>query len=322
MRVLIADKMAPNVGPDLEARGCTLNIDASLGGETLLAAIEEHDPQAIVVRSTRVTGEHLLAGSSLALVIRAGAGVNTIDIDGASAKGVRVANCPGKNAIAVAELTLGHLLNADRRIADNVADLRAGQWKKKTFAKGARGLKGRTLGIIGMGAIGRAVAKRAQAFDMDIVAFDPMLTDADAANLGITRAETMQDVAAASYALTVHVGLNDHTRGMIDASVLGAIAPGGIFINTSRGAIVNESALADAIRDNGLRAGLDVFCNEPGQDGDWDCELAGFDGVYGTHHIGASTDEASEAVGSTVVHIIDTWLSNGTVPNCVNPETT
>ena len=138
MKVLIADKMAPVVAPSLTALGCTVVQDPTLAGDALKAAIDQENPAVLVVRSTKVTDAHLSAGRALSVVVRAGAGVNTIALDAASERGIYVANCPGKNAAAVAELALGHILNADRRIADNVEALRAGDWKKKVFAKGTR----------------------------------------------------------------------------------------------------------------------------------------------------------------------------------------
>jgi D-3-phosphoglycerate dehydrogenase len=317
MKILIADKLASTVLPALETMGCTVFSDPSLNGESLHASIAKNNPQVIVVRSTRLSAQQIQAGRALTLIIRAGAGVNTIDLDTASDRGVYVANCPGKNAVAVAELTWGHILNADRRIADNVASLRAGNWKKKTFAKGPKGLRGRTLGIVGFGAIGRAVHKRGRAFGMTTIVFDPLLNDAEAASMGVQRAESPQEVAAAADVLTVHVGLNEHTRGLISASVLEALQPGCIFVNTSRGEIVDETALATAVA-RGVKAGLDVFCEEPNQDGPWTKPLATMNGVYGTHHIGASTAEATEAVGDEIVRIVQTFLETGNVPNCVN----
>ena len=229
-----------------------------------------------------------------------------------------MANCPGKNAAAVAELALGHMLNADRRIADNVAELRAGNWKKKVFAKGTRGLKGRTLGLIGMGNIGSEVARRAMSFDMKVVAWDISLTPDRAAALGVEQADSAVEVARCADVLSVHVALNEHTRGLVSAEVIAALRDDSIFINTSRGPIVDEEALAEAVRDRGIKAGLDVFCNEPGADGDWSTPLAALAGVYGTHHIGASTEQASEAVGDEVVRIVSSWKNTGEVPNCVN----
>lgn len=318
MNVLIADKMAPTVVGELEALGCTLQVDPGLKDGALLQALKDVDPQVLIVRSTKVKAEHIEAVGSLALIIRAGAGVNTIDLERASARGVYVANCPGKNAAAVAELTMGHMLNADRRIADNVAALRAGRWGKKGFAKGSLGIRGRTMGIIGMGAIGREVAVRAQAFGMSVVGFDPALDDATAEQLGLVAKSSMVEVAAVADVLTVHVGLNDHTRGMIDRDVLGALKEGATFINTSRGPVVDEEALVWAVQSRSIKAGLDVFCDEPPNDGEWTTPLAALPGVYGTHHIGASTQEASEAVGDEVVRILSRFMATGAVPNCVN----
>jgi D-3-phosphoglycerate dehydrogenase len=318
MRVLIADKMARQVVPQLNALGCSVTIEHDLSGDALVAAIEIHDPQVLVVRSTKVLEKHLAVARSLSLVVRAGAGVNTIAVEEASERGIYVANCPGKNAAAVAELALGHMLNADRRIADNVAALRDGQWKKKTFAKGTRGLKGRTLGLIGMGNIGTEVAQRAQAFDMNVVAWDISLTPDRAAQLGITQVDGPVKVAQAADILSVHVALNEHTKGLISDDVLSALKPGAIFINTSRGPVVDEAALARAVTENDIKCGLDVFCDEPSAEGPWSTPLTQLHGVYGTHHIGASTEEAAEAVGDEVSRIITAWKNTGSVPNCVN----
>ncbi len=318
MKVLIADKMAPVVMPELDALGCEVIQDASLSSSNLVDAISHHDPTVLVVRSTKVNLEHLEAGRSLSLVVRAGAGVNTIALNAASERGIYVANCPGKNAAAVAELAMGHILNADRRIADNVAALRAGEWKKKVFAKGTRGLKGRTLGLIGMGNIGSEVARRAKAFEMRVVAWDISLTPEGAENLGIEQADNAVEVARASDVLSVHVALNEHTQGLVSTAVFDALPEGSIFINTSRGPVVDEVALAHAVENKGIKAGLDVFCDEPSSDGGWSTALADLEGVYGTHHIGASTEQAAEAVGDEVVRIITEWKKTGSVPNCVN----
>ncbi len=318
MKVLIADKMAPAVESDLRAIGCQVVSDPTLNGDSLREALSNNDPAVLIVRSTKVLVDHLDAARGLSLVIRAGAGFNTIAVEHASRRGVYVANCPGKNAAAVAELALGHMLNADRRIADNVAELRAGNWRKKTFAKGTRGLKGRTLGLIGLGNIGMEVARRAQAFEMNVVAWDIALTPERASALGVRAVDGAVEVAKHADILSVHVALNEHTRGLISADVIDALGDGSIFVNTSRGAIVDETALAKAIEERGIKAGLDVFCDEPAADGEWETPIAGLAGVYGTHHIGASTQQASEAVGDEVVRIVSAWKATGEVPNCVN----
>jgi D-3-phosphoglycerate dehydrogenase len=317
MRALIADKLSEQSTVAIAETGCEVIADAGLKNGALVSAMTHHDPHILVVRSTRVEAAHMQAAPSLSLIIRAGAGVNTIDLNEASERAIYVANCPGKNAVAVAELTWGHILNADRRISDNVAALRAGEWKKKTFSKGPRGLKDRTLGIIGLGSIGQEVMTRGQAFGMKVVAFDPVLTTEQAAEFGVRRVDRPVDAARVADVLTVHVGLTDATRGLISAAVLDALKPGAIFVNTSRGPVVDEAALTAAI-ERGVRAGLDVFCDEPNAEGPWEKSLASMPGVYGTHHIGASTAQASEAVGDEVAHIVRAFVNEGEVPNCVN----
>ena len=317
MRALIADKLPESARQALIEGGLDVVFDATLSADSLLAAMAQHDPDVLLVRSTKISAAHIAAAKSLQLIVRAGAGVNTIDLDAASAHAVYVANCPGMNAVAVAELTWGHILNADRRIADNVADLRAGQWRKKTYAK-ARGLKDRVLGVIGCGAIGRAVITRGQAFGMRVMVWDPLLDAEGARALGVELAADILELARYADVLTLHVPLNDATRGMADADLFNALRPGATFINTSRGPVVDEAALAEAVQSKGIRAGLDVFCGEPSADGEWVQSLAGLEGVYGTHHIGASTNQAQEAVAAEACRVVLEWKHTGQAPNCVN----
>lgn len=318
MRILLADKLAPFVAGRLQDLGARVEVDAKLEGDALAARIRETDPEVLVVRSTKVQKAHLEAGRSLSLVIRAGAGVNTIDLGTASERGVYVANCPGKNSAAVAELAIGHLVNLDRRIADGVAALRAHRWDKKTFGA-ARGLRGRTLAVLGVGQIGREVAVRAQAMGMRIVGWDKFLSAADAEALGIELAPTPEAAVQGADAVTVHLALVPDTEKRIGASVFGAMKPGSYFVNTSRGEVVDEDALLEACTSKGIRAGLDVFAKEPSGA---QAEISGavFDhpNVYGTHHIGASTDEAEEAVGEETVRIVAAYQAGQPIPNCVN----
>ena len=172
MRVLIADKLSPVAVEALTASGLNYQSGSVPQGWGSLTAMSSFSPDVLVVRSTKVKKEHFDAAAGLQLIVRAGAGVNTIDLTGASARAITVSNCPGMNAVAVAELTFGHILNTDRRIADNVRDLRAGEWRKKHYSK-AQGLKGQTIGVIGCGSIGLAVIKRAHAFEMNVVAYSP-----------------------------------------------------------------------------------------------------------------------------------------------------
>jgi len=317
LRVLIADKLPDAARTALQEAGCEVVVNAALKGPALTDALGSVNPDVLVVRSTKVLAEDFEAARRLSLVVRAGAGVNTIDLSTASSRGVYVANCPGKNATAVAELAFAHILNADRRVADAVADLRAGVWKKKTYAK-ARGLHGRTLGVIGCGTIGREVIRIGRAFGMEVVAWSRSLTDADAAAMGATKAPHAVDVARQADVISVHLALNASTLGFVGESIFDAMRPGALFVNTSRGDVVDEAALARAVRTKGVRAGLDVFVGEPSADGPWTTELAGLEGVYGTHHVGASTDQAQEAVADAATEIIATYAATGSVLNCVN----
>lgn len=317
MRILVADKLSSFVPGRLQDLGARVEVDAKLEGDSLTKKIAELDPEILVVRSTKVTGAQIAAGRSLSLIIRAGAGVNTIDMGAASAKGVYVANCPGKNAAAVAELAIGHLINMDRRIADNVASLRAHQWDKKGLSE-ARGLRGRTLAVLGVGAIGKEVVGRARAFGMKIVGWS-VWAPGEAESLGIVKAATAEDAVAVADAVSVHLPLTPETEKRIGASVFFAMKPGAYFINTSRGEVVDQDALAEAVRSRGIRAGLDVFAKEPSAGtAPFEDPIVDLPGVYGTCHVGASTDEAEEAVGEEVVRIVRCYQNAEEIPNCVN----
>ncbi|HEX5818400.1 MAG TPA: NAD(P)-dependent oxidoreductase [Gemmatimonadales bacterium] len=318
MRVLIADKFE-KVGIDgLKEIGCEVESQPDLSADTLPGALERVDPQILIVRSTKVTAAALKSAASLSLVIRAGAGVDNIDMPTASGLGIFVANCPGKNSIAVAELVMGLILSADRRIPDQVADLRAGQWSKGEYSK-ARGLHGRTIGIVGLGQIGREILMRARAFGMHAVAWSRSLTHAEAERLGVAYAETPLEVAHRSDVVTINVAANAETKRMVNAEFLAAMHPGSYLINTSRGSVVDEEALLEAIRTKGIRAGLDVYDGEPGgSKTEFRSALASAPGVYGTHHVGASTDQAQVAIAHEVIRIVQEFLASGTVPNCVN----
>ena len=317
MNVLLADKVPDWFHERLKELGCQVHLDPSLGGESLTQAIKDHNPKIMVVRSTKVQREQLDAGE-LALVIRAGAGVNTIDIAYARERACGVANCPGKNASAVAELAIGHLINMDRRIADGVNDLRQGRWAKKAYAKSA-GLRGSTLGLMGMGNIGRETATIALAMGMKVVMWDPFVDAETAKKIGVEKIEDKLELAKSSDAVSIHVALVPPTVGLIDHEFCQAMKPGAYFINTSRAGIVVKEALAAAIKDKGVRAGLDVFWDEPGaSDKDFADDIVKLDGVYGTHHIGASTAQAQDAVAKETLRVVETFLSSQQIINCVN----
>ena len=318
MGLLIADKLPEDKVEALKALDCEVTIDGSLKDEALLDELKKSKPAIVIVRSTKVTGAMIAADPELKLIIRAGAGVNTIAVDEASKTGVKVANCPGKNAVAVAELAFGLLVSLDRNIPDNVADLRAGKWDKAKYSK-AEGLYGKTLGIIGVGQIGKELIKRAQAFGMKVTAWSRSLTPEIAKDLCITFANKPTDVAESADAVSVHLAMTPDTKGMINAEFFGRMKPGAFFINTSRAEVVDEAALASAIAEKGIRAGLDVFAGEPeAKSGPIEGDLFSNPGVYGTHHIGASTSQAQEAVADETIEIVKEFIASGKVRNSVN----
>jgi D-3-phosphoglycerate dehydrogenase len=317
MHVLIADKFEQSGQDGLKAAGCAVAYQPGLKDDALAEAVGRLRPDVLVVRSTKVT-EAILSAGALKLVVRAGAGYNTIDVAAASRRGIYVSNCPGKNSVAVAELAFALILALDRRVADNVVALRQGQWNKTEFSN-ARGLFGRTLGLIGVGRIGREMIPRAEAFGMPVVAWSRSLTPEGAKELGIAHCESPIDVARAADIVSVHVAANPQTRGLIDANVFDAMRRGAYFINTARAEVVDQVALSWAVRSNGVRAGLDVFASEPsGGAGDFTDDIVKLPGVYGTHHIGASTDQAQEAIAAETVRIVRTFKETGKVPNVVN----
>src|ERR1041384_4454184 len=317
MKVLIADKFEQSGRDGLNALGCEISFQPDLKDDSLVDAIVKEQPDVLIVRGTKVT-EPMLAAGPLKLVVRAGAGYNTIDVAAASRRGIYVANCPGKNSIAVAELAFALILALDRRIADNVIALRAGEWNKKDFSK-ARGLFGRTLGLVGLGKIGQEMIPRAQAFGMPVVAWSRSLTPEKAERLGVERMNSLLDVARAADIVSVHVALKPDTKMLINEAFFAAMNDGAYFINTSRGEVVDQNALVEAIHAKGIRAGLDVFAIEPTSAiADFEDPIANQTNVYGTHHIGASTDQAQEAIAAETVRIIKTFKETGQVPNVVN----
>jgi len=333
VRVVIADKFEQSGIEGLRRAGCDVMYEPDLKDAALVDAVRSSHADVLVVRGTKVTSEVLDAGQ-LSLIVRAGAGYNTIDVAAASTRGIYVSNCPGKNAIAVAELAFALILSLDRRVPDNVAELRAGQWNKKEFAK-AQGLYGRTLGLLGVGSIGQEVIRRAAGFGMNIVVWSrrcdgqrrPM-HELEAREMGIEPAfrtvridvaPTPTDVAARADVLSVHVALAPETKGLVNAALLAKLKPGAILVNTARGEVVDYQALAAAVREKGIRVGLDVFANEPASTmAPFHDDLVDLPGVYGTHHIGASTEQAQEAIAAETVRIIRSFKETGRVPNVVN----
>lgn len=316
MRILVADEFPKAHLEALRGLGLTVDFRPGLKGDTLAEAAR--DASILVVRSTEVPARVFEVASGLSLVVRAGAGVNTIDVKAASARGVFVANCPGQNAVAVAELAFGLMLSVDRRIPDNVSALRQGIWNKKLFSK-ARGLYGRTLGVVGLGAIGTAVAERALAFGMRVVGYSRSFTPERAKEMGIEHAESLLALARRSDVLTVHVPATPETKGLISRQVLAALPDGATFLNTSRADVVDTEALQEEAKAGRLWVATDVPPDEPkGAEASFQSELGKLPHVYVTHHIGASTEQAQDAIARETVRIVDRFLNEGVVPNCVN----
>jgi D-3-phosphoglycerate dehydrogenase len=316
MKVLVADAFPTERLAQISALGLAVEHRPELKPGELPGAMA--GVGALVVRGKQVTAEVFEQADALSLVIRAGAGVNTIDVAAASRVGVYVANCPGQNAIAVAELAIGLMVALDRRIADNVAGLRAGRWDKKGFSE-ADGLHGRALGVAGAGPIGQETLRRARAFGLELHAWSRSLDEPRAAALGVKRAGSLRELASRVDILSLHLPLTAETRGLVSREVLQALRPGAMLINTARAELVDQAALLELARAGRLRVGTDVFAGEPAQgQAAFVSELAQLPNVYGTHHVGASTAQAQDAIAAETVRILACFVRDGTIPNCVN----
>ncbi len=317
MKVLVADRLEfPDEGP-LERAGLELEIRPDLDAAALETALD--GVHVLVVRSTKVTEAALTAGEELSLVVRAGAGTDNIDCDSASARGVFVSNVPGRNASAVAELTIGLLLAIDRRIVDATNDLRSGRWEKKRYSA-ADGIRGKKIGLYGLGSIGLEVASRAFALGMHIHVVDrPRSARVDEVldEMNCARVSDLVALATTVDVLSLHCPLTDDTDGAVDDVVLRALGDDGILINTARGELVDHVALTAAL-DRGLRVGLDVLAGEPraGQ-ADFNDPILQNPNVVATPHIGASTEQAQRAIASGVASTLVRFAA-GEVDNCIN----
>lgn len=319
MRVLVADTLPESQIDRLQSRGHDVRYEPGLSASDLPGVIA--DAEVLVVRSTRVTADTIESGEALGLIVRAGAGTNTIDTEAASARAVYVSNVPGKNAVAVAELTMGLILALDRHIPENVAELRAGSWQKSRFSK-ARGLKGRRLGVIGLGSIGIEVAMRARAFGMKVLALERRDRSDESKDsigeLGIRLRPDLETLLPECDYVSLHLPSVPETVGLVDAGFLALMAEGSCLINTSRADVVVAEDLLAALDERDLRAGIDVFPDEPDSgEADFVSALTNHPRVYGTHHIGASTEQAQESVAKQVVKIVDDYCDGG-IKNVVN----
>jgi D-3-phosphoglycerate dehydrogenase len=316
MKLFVADKFEKHALEELRhLGGVEVVYEPEVTAESLPGKLG--NVGVLVVRDTEVTAAAIEAGAQLNLIVRAGAGTVGIDVQAASGRGVYVTHCPGKTAIAVAELAMGLVVSIDRRIPDAVAQLRAGKFEHRELSK-ADGLFGKTLGLAGFGPVAREVAARAKAFGMNVVVWSRNMTPQRAADHGVGFAKTIVDLASRSQVLSLHLPLSSSTRGVIDQAVLKALPERAILVNTARPELVDYAALNEAIESRGLRVGFDVYPDEPaGNDGK--PAIFGAQGlVYGTPHIGAATEQAESAITAETVRIVRSFLRTGDVPNCVN----
>ena len=313
-RVLIADELSLAARAILERIPfAQVDFRPGLAPEALRELIPAYD--ALAVRSaTRVTAELLAAARKLRVIGRAGTGVDNIDLDAATRKGVVVMNAPGGNSVSVAEHTLALLLALARSIPDASQSTRAGRWEKQKYAAG-RELSGKTLGVVGTGNIGGLVVKRAQAFGMKVIGYDPFLSADAAARLGIELTELL-DLYRRADAITLHVPMTAQTRNLISAEALALMKPGALIVNCARGGLVDELALAAALRSKQIGgAALDVFETEPPPA---DHPLFSCENFIGTPHLGGSTEDAQANVAAIVCEAMVDFLTTGTIRNAVN----
>ncbi|MEX0929842.1 MAG: NAD(P)-dependent oxidoreductase [Balneolales bacterium] len=316
MKVLVADKLPDFYIEKLNDIGLDIDYNPKLTEKEL--ETDAADADILIVRSTKVNAACINNSPNLSLIIRAGAGVNNIDLNAASDVGIYVSNCPGKNSIAVAELAMGLIIALDRRIPDNVMDFHGGKWNKGLYTQ-ADGLSGKKLGVIGTGRIGRELIKRAQAFGLDVGAWSRSLTTEQAEQLDINHFDSIEKLVRNSDILSVHLAVTPETRGIISKSVFSDMKPGTLFINTSRAEVIDEDALIEALKSDRIQAGVDVFNDEPEQkEGSFSSRLQNLNNLYVTHHIGASTAQAQNAVSEEVVSIVSQYIQTGKASNWIN----
>ena len=312
IKVLVADKFPDKYIQQMRDLELEVIYEPKLGEKDLPAAAKDAD--IIVVRSTVVNEETINSSEKLNLIIRAGSGVNNINIAAANKKGIYVANCPGMNAVAVAELAIGLMISLDRFIPDNVNDFNKGVWNKDKYSKG-KGLKGKTLGLIGVGNIGKEVAKRALAFEMNVYGKDITRIE----GVQIKDFSEMDQLLALCDIVTIHLPATPQTKGLFNKKMFGYMKDGAYLINTSRQDIVVEEDLLEAIKEKNIRYACDVFKGEPeAKTGEVSSKLQNNPNIYVTHHIGASTSQAQDAVAEETINIIKHFVHSGVIEHWVN----
>ena len=313
-KVLVSDPIS-QLGVDALGEGGLLDVTfkPGLSHEELLKIIPEYS--ALVVRSqTKVGADVIAAAKNLKAIGRAGVGVDNVDVDAATARGIVVMNTPGGNTISTAEHAFSLLVSVARKIPQADASVKCGKWDRKSF-QGVE-LNGKTLAILGMGRIGTEVAKRAIAFGMRVLAYDPYLSEARAKTLHVELIEKLEDALPHADFVTMHMPLTDETRHMLDAKRLALLKKGARIVNCARGGLIDEQALAEALTSGHVAgAAIDVFEQEPPDAAN---PLRNVPNIVFTPHLGASTAEAQESVGIEIAHTIRAALLDGTINNAVN----
>jgi D-3-phosphoglycerate dehydrogenase len=315
MRVLVADELSPRGIETLrKAAGLTVDVKLGLKAPELKAILGDY--QALAVRSaTKVTADILETARGLKVIGRAGVGVDNIDVEAATQKSIIVMNTPGGNSMAVAELTLAMLLALPRQLVQAVASTKSGKWEKKRFAQGHE-LFQKTVGILGLGNIGSLVAQRCLAFGMTVLVYDPHPSEA-ARKLGLSvQFVSLEELVRRADFFTIHVPSNEKTHHLVGASLFAKMKKGAYLVNCARGGIVDESALAVALKDGTLAgAAMDVFQTEPIP---VDHPLLALDNFLATPHLGASTEEGQLACANQLAEQLVEFLQRGVVRNAVN----
>jgi len=311
MKVLISDNISSKCVEILKNAGLEVDMKVGLKPEELRACIGDY--HGLIIRSaTKVTSDIISAAKNLRVIGRAGSGLDNVDKTAATKKGIVVMNTPGGNTITTAEHTIAHLVSLARLIPQATMSLKAGKWEKKKFM-GVE-LYNKTLGILGIGNIGSQVAKRMQAFAMNVIAFDPFLSEDKAKIMGVEKVD-LKELFKRSDFITIHTPLTPETKNLINKKTIKIMKPGVRIINCARGGIINEKDLYDAIVEGKVAgAALDVFEKEPPENN----PLLTLDNVIATPHLGASTKEAQENVAVAVAEQIVDYLIHGTIRNAVN----
>ncbi|MSR28506.1 MAG: hydroxyacid dehydrogenase [Phycisphaerales bacterium] len=317
-RILVVDEFGTAGLDALRAIGCDAIHNRALSASSLALAIRDLEPDILVVKSMRVSDEALASTDRLGLVVCCGQTTDSIDVAAASRRGVFVSHCPGRSAAAVAELAWGLIIACDRRLPESVALLRTGAWDPPQGTP-PEGLAGRTLGIVGLGNVGQEIATRGIAFGMHVVAWSRHISEERCDALGIDYCANLVNLAKLSDVVSVSVSANEESEGLLGEKFFNAVRPGASIISTSPPSVINESALLNAVRTKGVKAGLDLHQVEPeARSRPTLVALLRESTVFATSQPGAHSRQAREAIDQDVVRTVRQWTEKGSAVGCIN----